>query len=191
MPGIEQALQATGTTVGDVRGIALALGPGGFSSLRVGVSTAKGLALALGVPLVGVGTLEMEAYPYADTGLPICPLLDVGRGEVAYALFQRRRGRWQRLVEERIASPQELASSISETTLFCGEAAPGLADYLRRALGRRALLVTSYSPLGRLGALAHLGARRLEDGHADNLATLQPLYLRRPSITLPREPVKS
>ena len=57
----------------------MALGPGGFSALRVGISVAKGLALPLDIPLVGVGTLEMEAYPYAGAGIPVCPLLEAGR----------------------------------------------------------------------------------------------------------------
>ena len=87
MPAVSQLLGAAGVAVNDLEGIAVALGPGGFSALRVGMSVAKGLALASGKPLVGIGTLDAEAQPYWQTGLPVCALLDAGRSEVSSAHF--------------------------------------------------------------------------------------------------------
>ena len=100
MPNLVQLLYRSGSSLRDMSGIIVARGPGSFHGLRVGMSVAKGIAMALEVPLVGVSTLEVEALPYAATGLPICPILNAGRGEVATALFQSKRGKWQRLVEE-------------------------------------------------------------------------------------------
>ena len=87
MPGVQQALKERDITPSQLDAVAVALGPGGFSALRVGLSAAKGLALIGGSPIIGVGTLDLEAFPYRDTGLEVCTLLDAGRGEVASALF--------------------------------------------------------------------------------------------------------
>ena len=75
-----QILGRTEASPADLEAIAVALGPGGFSALRVGLSCAKGLAMPTDTPLIGVGTLEMEAYPYASTGLPICAVLGCRQG---------------------------------------------------------------------------------------------------------------
>ena len=71
LPRLNQLLEQNGLETGSITAIAVALGPGSYNGLRVGLATAKGLALSLGVPLVGLSTLEAEAYPHAATGLPI------------------------------------------------------------------------------------------------------------------------
>ena len=186
MPAIEHVLDRAKTAPSGLEGIAVGLGPGRFSALRVGVSTAKGIALPLAVPLVGVGTLEMEAYPYSSTRLPICPLLDAGRDEVATATFQESEGQWRQLREERVCTPEELVASITEPTLFCGEGVPDRSDYLRQALGRNGLIVGCHTPASRLWALSVLAGEQLKVGDVDSLTALQPLYLRRPSIGPPK-----
>ena len=200
MPAIEHLLQRTSAGLAEVRGIALAAGPGGFSALRVGMSVAKGLALAQGIPLVSVSTLEAEAYPYAGVGLPVCSLIPAGRTEVATASFgrlrtssfQSRTAGWRRLKEERLLTIADLAASVTRRTLFCGEAAPQAAGTLGQLLGARAVVIQEHVPSLRLWALARLGAARLERGESEDIATLQPLYLRHPSITPPKavQPVK-
>ena len=181
MPAVAQTLAAAGLTVKDLAGIAIALGPGGFSALRVGMSVAKGLAIASGQPLVGIGTLDLEAWPYRESGLPVCALLDAGRGEVAAALFaagQHRR-------PDQICPPAELPADIAETTLFCGEGLAAHAELLRQRLGNRAVIVAN-APAARLYALAALGQQRLAAGDGDDVATLQPYYLRMPTIGGPK-----
>ena len=168
--------------------IAVALGPGGFSSLRVGLSVAKGLVLPNVLPLVGVGTLEMEAFPYANTGLPICAIMNVGRGEVAAATFKGTNSSWQKLEEGHICSPEDLVSSIVEPTIVCGEGVEQHADYLLEALGGLGVVLTPHSATSRISALGRLGQQRFQNGQVDNLATLQPDYIRRPSIGAPKTP---
>ena len=186
MPAIKHVLDLAKAGPSGLTGIAVALGPGGFSALRVGISAAKGLAFPLNIPLVGVGTLEMEAYAYADTGLPICPMLDAGRSEVAYAVFQRSGGLWKKLREEQVCTPEELVESITKRTLFCGEATTHRREYLGRALGKKGAIVGFHTPASRLWALGVLAGQRLKVGGVDSLAALQPLYLRRPSIGPPK-----
>ena len=159
----------------------VAVGPGSFNGLRAAVGTAKGLAFALGIPLVGIGTLEVEAFPYAESGLPICPVQEAGRGEVASALFQRKDGEWRQLAEAHITTVEALCAATERRTLFCGRFCPGIAQHIEGALGERALVRNT--SLKRAGPLAHLGWQRLERGQGDHPHTVQPLYLRRPAIT--------
>ena len=181
MPAVAETLGAAGLTVDDLEGIGVALGPGGFSALRVGMSVAKGLALAADKPLAGVGTLDLEAWPYRESGLPVCALLDAGRGEVATALFKEG----NRVQPDSIVSPEELAAEVGETTLFCGEGLQPYAELLRQRLGRRAVTAGN-APAARLYALAALGRERLEVGDGDEVASLQPYYLRMPTIGGPK-----
>ena len=182
MPAVAEILHGHRLAARDLTGIAVALGPGGFSSLRVGISVAKGLALASGKPLVGLRTLDLEAYPYLASGVPVCALLDVGRQEVAAARFGKD---GQRLAEDAVGPPAELLSDIAEQTIFCGEAVTRWMELIRENLGILALPVTS-SPATRLWSLAALCQQRIELGEADELALLQPHYLRMPSIGGPK-----
>ncbi|MDP2952232.1 MAG: tRNA (adenosine(37)-N6)-threonylcarbamoyltransferase complex dimerization subunit type 1 TsaB [Chloroflexota bacterium] len=185
LPNLVHILGLAGVGVESLEGIIIAQGPGSFNGLRVGMSTAKGLAFALEVPLVGIGTLEAEAYPHAYTGLPLCPLFDAGRGEIATATFQRRKGQWLKLEEERLTTLEELCAHTRGRTVFCGQVSP-VAARLREALGTKAIIPDGAALLRRAGALAELGWLRLRDGDRDDPATLQPLYLRRPAITIPK-----
>ena len=182
MPAVSQALQHQGLAVGELSGIAVALGPGGFSALRVGMSVVKGLALTTGTPVVGLGTLDLEAYPYLQSGLPVCAILEAGREEVASALFGPN---GQRMRDDLVCPPQELVDSIDEPTLFCGEALVNWGDFIREHLGPLAI-VAGPVPTQRLWVLCELGWKRLVAGDVSDLATLQPNYLRMPSIGGPK-----
>ncbi len=171
------------TNLQSISCIFVARGPGSFNGLRVGVSTAKGLAFSLGIPIVGVSTLEVDAYQHAETGLPICPIFSAGRGEVATAMYQMKRNQWCQLSAEHITTVDALLSQVTTKTIFCGEFIPFIALQLRGVLKRRAIISTSAARLRRASFLAELGQRRLKGGDYDNPATLQPLYLRRPPIT--------
>ena len=186
MPAIQYTLDRARISTSDLKGIAIALGPGGFSALRVGMSVAKGLSMALEVPLFGTSTLEMEAYPYADLGLPIYPLLDLGRGEVARARFQTHKGCWIKSLPEDIVNPADLAGTVTEQAIFCGEGLLIHGDTLKNAISPKAKMIKYTGPSPRLWALAKLGAMRLQQGLPDDASLLQPLYVRRPSITAPK-----
>ena len=192
MPAIRRLLEMVDGKPGDLAGVGVALGPGGFSAVRVGMSAAKGLALPLKLPLVGVGTLEMEAYPYAAIGLPVRPLIDAGRGAVATALFKGTGtgagAAWDKLEEERVCDIDEVAASVLEPTLICGEGARSRGGWLAEALGDRAVVVDGYTSSTRLWSLGAIASRRLARGEADDPRSLQPMYLRRPSIGRPRVP---
>lgn len=163
--------------------VIVAKGPGSFNGLRVGVSTAKGLAFSLGIPIVGISTLEVEAYQHAETNLPICPIFNAGRGEIATAIYQMKDNEWRQIISEHITTVDSLCSQITTKTVFCGEFVASLAGELRKQLKQRAIISSSPARLRRASFLAELGQQRLEAGNYDNPATLHPLYLRRPPIT--------
>ena len=188
MPAIRQALQQADISARELEGVAVALGPGGFSALRVGISAAKGLALPWNLPLVGVSTLETEAYPYAETGSPVCPLLNIGRRDMAWTVYQRKDGRWQKTRDEEITPNTELAETLPTDAIICGEGILTAGPLLRASETQFARLMEYPGPALRLWALARLAAERLEQGQADDATSLQPLYLRRPSITPPNPP---
>ena len=182
MPAVSQLLEVAGLTAHNLDGIAVALGPGGFSALRVGMSVAKGLALATGKPLVGIGTLDAEAQPYRDSGLAVCALLDAGRREVSSARFGAD---GQRTREDRICPPDELLPEFTEPILFCGEGVVPHASLIRENLSGRAIIV-GHSPAARLWALSQMGQQRLDSKDTDDVTTLQPYYLRMPTIGGPK-----
>lgn len=187
LPSLTHLLEKTNTVIQDASGVIVARGPGSFNGLRVGVGTAKGLAFSLNIPIVGIGTLEVEAYPHAQTGLPICPVFNAGRGEIATALYQKINSQWLQLVSEHITTLDDLCKEITTETIFCGEYIPTITDGLRDKLGSKAIIPPPAARLRRAYFLAELGLKRLEAGDADNLKTLQPLYLRRPPITKPKQ----
>jgi tRNA threonylcarbamoyl adenosine modification protein YeaZ len=188
LSAVEHLLKTTGMDLQDVACVMLAKGPGAFSALRVGLSTAKGLGVSLGIPLVALNTLDIEAYPFRGLGLPVCSILDMGRGEVATALYAGGKGDWNRLREEQIMTPEDLCSTIREPTLFCGEGVSLVRQVLEEGLGDAAVVAEQSLPTRRPGALSQMGYERFQRGEMDDIYSLEPLYLRRPSITPPRRP---
>lgn len=188
LPRLAYLLNKTGLSLQATSCVIVAKGPGSFNGIRVGVSTAKGLAFSLGIPVVGVSTLEVEAYPHAEAGLPVCAISNAGRGEIAAAIYQKKRGKWRQLNAEHVTTVDALCSVITQKTIFCGEFLPLLATEIKKRLKQKAIIPTPAALLRRAGFLAELGRQRIDAGSYDDLATLQPLYLRRPPITQPKRP---
>ena len=186
LPNLICLLQQARLELDSIEAVIVAKGPGSFNGLRVGISTAKGLASALNIPLLGVNTLEAEAYPFAFTGLPLRPVHKAGRGEIATALYRQKDNEWQCLEVENLTTVRTLCRRIKQKTLFCGEIPADIISEIQQNLGRRAIISQSNSP-SRASSLAILGWRKLSRGEQDDLATLQPLYLRPPHITRPRD----
>jgi len=188
LPNLVCLLQQTRVELNSIEAIIVAKGPGSFNGLRVGISTAKGLASALNIPLLGVNTLEAEAYLFAFTGLPLRPIHKAGREEIATALYQQKDNEWQCLQEENLTTVETLCRRIKRKTLFCGEIPPDIMSEIQQNLGKRAIISQSNSS-PRVSSLATLGWRKLSRGEQDDPVTLQPLYLRPPHITKPRDKI--
>jgi tRNA threonylcarbamoyl adenosine modification protein YeaZ len=190
MPSLNQLLEQTKTSLKSTDGIIVAIGPGSFNGLRVGISTAKGLAFSMGIPLVGINSLEATAYQYAESGLPVCPIFNAGRGELVTALYQRKDTKWCQIINQHITTIDDLIGEITDITIFCGEPTETALKQLKDKLKQKAIIPSSISRLRRSAFLAELGIKRLETGDHDTPASLQPIYLRLPPITHPKHPIK-
>jgi tRNA threonylcarbamoyladenosine biosynthesis protein TsaB len=182
IPAIQTLLGQSDSKVTDIEAIFVSKGPGGFSSLRVGMGAAKGLAEALDIPLLGIRTLEIEAFSYSKTGKLLCPILSVGRGEFAWALFQEVEGVWTCLKDEEIGSPQSFFPQLPLNVLICGEPVFEAIDILGGFVVDQTNLLPVLPPTRRTSTLAHLGFIQYSHGIRSDRSTLQPLYLRSPSI---------
>jgi len=185
LPNLVCLLQQVGLELGSIKAIIVAQGPGTFNGLRVGVSTAKGLAFALNIPLVGVNTLEAEAYKFAFTRLPVRPIYEAGREEIATALYRQTDDEWQQLEENNLTTLAGLWPRTKGKTLFCGDISSSMMEEIQQNLGKQAMISQSNSP-SRSSALIALGWRKLTTGEQDDPVTMQPIYLRAPHITKPK-----
>ena len=178
VPSIQQLLKRVGIAPRDLEAISIASGPGGFSALRVGMSAAKAIAMSLDVPLVAVGTLDIEAQPYLALGSPVCALVGAGRSRLYIGDFTDASRPTYNVIHH-----DELASSAPRDALFCGEGLPQVADIIRAEFGERAVIADSPLPTRRAGVLASLGYRMLQDGRTADSLTLEPLYLRSSQVS--------
>ncbi len=181
MPSVQALLERAGVPKDKLTAVIACIGPGGYASLRVGVSTAKGLAFALDIPLVGVGRLEVEAYAHSSRPQPgvLCPLHLAGRREVAWALYKGPIADWQEVSAPRLSPIEDLPGLAPPDALFCGEDIERLAP----ELAQRGVEAARMAPnLRRPSDLAILGWRRLGARLTDDPSTLTPLYLREPAI---------
>ena len=179
LPTIDRLLRVGRCEKTDLTAIFVCTGPGGYTGLRVGMSVAKGLAYARKLRMVGVGRLELDAYPQAAFRGPVVAVHRAGRGELAWATYQG--SPWRELTAPRLSKPDELASSLQGGTLVLGE----IDDKLEAAI-TDADVDVAYAPtvasVRRAGALAELGFERLSGGEGDEAALLKPVYLRPPAI---------
>jgi tRNA threonylcarbamoyladenosine biosynthesis protein TsaB len=183
LPVVEHLMELARCRPAHLRGIAVALGPGSFNGLRVALSLGKGLASALGLPIVGFPTPDIAAYPFSSLVLPVCAILKAGRNRLICTHFQTRYGRWQRVSDFRNLTLDALIQETDRTTVFCGEIDREMETALQERLGRRALLASAALSARRAGYLAEMAWRRLQENpEGDDLVALQPIYLSPPRL---------
>jgi len=180
MPAIDRLLQETSLTIQRVQGIALGLGPGSFTGLRIAVSTVKGLAYSLRVPVVGVPTLDVLAYNLPYASMMVCPVLDARKKEVYAALFRgNSEGHLDRVSEDWVLSPEDLCSRISEKTVFLGNGIEVYGEFFKEKLGCRVFFAPPEHSLPRASNVARLSLLKFKDGLFLDLSSFAPLYVRR------------
>jgi tRNA threonylcarbamoyladenosine biosynthesis protein TsaB len=180
VPAIEFMCRQAQVDLSEISVVAVDVGPGLFSGLRVGVAAAKALAQALRVPTIGISSLDLLAFPVRHTNRLIVPAIDARRGELFYAFYRQVPGGAQRLSPYQIGTPDDLASDLlarGEDCLVVGDGALRYPDILTEVSGAEAGDATSAFPsAASLVELAHPQALREEFVPPWEL---QPLYLRK------------
>jgi tRNA threonylcarbamoyladenosine biosynthesis protein TsaB len=180
VPAIQFTFRQAGVELGDLAAVAVDVGPGLFSGLRVGVATAKALALALRIPMIGVSSLDLLAFPVRHTNRLIVPAVDARRGELFYAFYRQVPGGVQRITEYQVGSADDLLSELvasGEDSLLVGDGAQRYPNILADATGAEAGgPFTAHPSAAVLVELAHPLAMREEFVQSWEL---EPLYLRR------------
>jgi tRNA threonylcarbamoyladenosine biosynthesis protein TsaB len=185
---IERVLTDCGITFEAVDALAVTIGPGSFTGLRLGMATVKGLAYAAGKPVVGIPTLLALAQNLPFAPYPICPMLDAKKKEVYCGIYRDLGdGMPQVEWEDRAISPHQLMGHIHEKTLFLGDGTRVYRDLLEKALGAKALFAPASYHFPRASNIGRLAYGRLKEGNVDHIFTLTPRYLRRSEAEIAQE----
>jgi tRNA threonylcarbamoyladenosine biosynthesis protein TsaB len=174
-PAIFELLTRCGLTMDDVHALGVALGPGSFTSLRVGLSLVKGLAIARGLPLIGIPTLEILAAAQPLSRLPLLVAIQAGRGRLAAGWYKRSKGSWKAKDPARVITAKTLVEEVTRPTIVCAELT---AQERETVSGNTQIqLVTPAYSIRRPAVLAELAWARWQAGDVDEAAALAPIYL--------------
>jgi tRNA threonylcarbamoyladenosine biosynthesis protein TsaB len=175
-PAIQDLLRRAGLSAGQLSALAVALGPGSFTSLRIGLAIAKGMALALHIPILGVPSLDVLAAAVPVGEMPMAAVLTAGRGRLGLVWYNNIFGQWVAQGEPKVITVADLSATIRKPTLVVGE----LTADERQLLARKRVNVHLASPaqsVRRPSYLAELAWKRFQAGETDDAITLAPIYL--------------
>jgi tRNA threonylcarbamoyladenosine biosynthesis protein TsaB len=186
IPSIDFICRQTGLTMRDIGVVAVDIGPGLFTGMRVGIAAAKAIAQALRVPMIGISSLDLLAFPQRRAERLVVPVIDARRGEVYYAAYRSVPGGVQRVVEPTVASPDDVIADLvarSDEVLCVGDGARIYADRIRAAVTKVDLAdqASPYPSAAPLVRLAHARAMREEWVQP---SAIEPMYLRKPDAQI-------
>jgi tRNA threonylcarbamoyladenosine biosynthesis protein TsaB len=178
LPVVQHVLRVNGGSTRDLTALAVAVGPGAFSGLRVGIATAKALAWALNIPCLGVGSLD--ALAAAVSGAPrVLAVLDAGRGEWYWATYRSGPGGQRRLTPPQLGAPEAVLASLARSVLLVGETSVEQRALIDERFSRLVDYGDPRLPATRPAAVGLAALTRLAAGERDEPAAIQPVYLRR------------
>ena len=174
-PAISELLKRCGLMIDDIRALGVALGPGSFTSLRVGLSLMKGLALSRHLPLVGIPTLDILAFAQPGSKLPLAVLIQAGRGKYALGWYKSSKKGWQAEGSARVVTVKALIEEFRNPSIACGELTS--EDRHKLEENKNVHLASPAQSMRRPAVLAELAWARWQAGEVDDEATLAPIYL--------------
>jgi len=175
-PAISDLLTRCGFSMEDVRALGVALGPGSFTSLRVGLAMVKGLALARHLPVVGIPTLDILAAAQPLSKLPLAAVMQAGRGRLAVGWYKSSKNGWQAKGPARVVTVEALMDEIESPSIVCGELTSEELQRFERKKSNVHLASPAQS-IRRPALLAQLAWARWQEGKVDDEASLAPIYL--------------
>lgn len=183
MPGIDAALKSAGKAIGDIEGIGVGLGPGLFTSSRIGVVTAKTLCFAMGIPLVGVSSLDVLSYGTSASADRVVSVIDARRGEVFAAVYLKQGDTYKELTPADVMPPMALADALSKEQgpfHLTGDGAVRYEDIFKDALQDNVTFEPVEDAYPKASVVLQLAAQRYANGVRDDIASLVPTYVRKP-----------
>lgn len=174
---VDTVLRDAGLLLSDLDGFGVALGPGSFTGVRIGVSTVKGLALATGKPVAGFSSLAMLALNLPASSLPVCPLFDARKKEV-YAAVYRCGSLPEPLHADCVMAPERFLTLVEAKALFVGNGALRYRELIEETLGDRAVIAPPHCHQPRAAAGAVLALEAFRTGAIMPLPFLNPAYIR-------------
>jgi tRNA threonylcarbamoyladenosine biosynthesis protein TsaB len=181
---IRETLALAELDLAQLDGLAVAVGPGSFTGLRIGISTVQGLAVAVGKPCAGVSSLEALAWAGRPWPHAICALMDARKGEVYAGIYRDCRGRLEPTAPERVAPIEDVLKPMGAPHLFVGDGAECHRERIRAVLGELAVFAPPERGFARAGAVARLAQPLLAAGQGVDPARLLPRYLRQSDAEL-------
>jgi len=190
LPLIETVLQAAAVSLSELSCLAVSIGPGSFTGLRIGLSTVKGLAYGWQIPVVGVSTLLANAARVTDYDGLICSLLDARKKQVYASLFRRCGERLARLTEDSVLAVTEVIDLVREhdaPCLFIGDGTTTYEKLLKESLAKGVAFRGENTRPSIAAAVARLGGEGSRSSDRDGLLSLAPIYLRSSEAELKRK----
>lgn len=175
-PAILELSQRSAVKPNDLQALAVALGPGSFTSLRIGLALAKGMALALHLPVVGIPTFDFLVRSLPPSQNPAVLLLPAGRSRYAVQWFASDGTQWTPASELQVMTAEQISDSIEGPTHIMGE----MSQDDRKVIGRKwknAMLVSPALAVRRTSLLAELAWESWKAGRVDDPISLAPIYL--------------
>ncbi len=174
-PAVAELLTRCGLTMDDIKALGVALGPGSFTSLRVGLAFVKGLALSRRLPLIGIPTLDIVAHAQPVSKLPLAVAIQAGRGRFALGWYKVSRKQWQAQSEARVVTLEALMDEVKSPSVICGEFPAEARQVILN--NEHARLASPMNSIRRPSVLAELTWARWQNGNVDDEASLAPIYL--------------
>lgn len=184
MTEIEHCLKQSSLKISDIDVFAVAIGPGSFTGLRIGLSTVKGLSYATGNPIVSVPTLDALALNFPYSRYPVCTMLDARKKEVYAALFKWEDDNFKKLINETSVNPEEfirhtLYATRYDKIIFAGEGAVIYRDKIIESLGEKATFASPEKTVPSPANVASIGLKKALLKEFSEPVTLIPIYIRK------------
>lgn len=183
MPMIEEVTKMVSLELNELDAIVVANGPGSFTGLRIGVATAKGLAHALNIPIIEVGTLDALAYNMGYTDKIICPLMDARRNQVYTSLYTYENNTFTNILPSMVVPVEEIFQKIKELgkdVIFLGDGvSPNMEQIKNNFSSKEYVLAPLNNNIQRGASVAALGLHYAKEGKGQSYMHFKPIYLRK------------
>lgn len=182
LPAVDMLLKSLGKSLEDIKLIGVAVGPGSFTGLRIGIATAKGLAYGKKIPVVGVSTLKALALLGNSKNQTIVPILNARRNQVYTAIYRHEESeRIHTIYPDNVIKLDELIAKVEQVEgelLFIGDGVPVFKDKIEELIGKRAQFMPQFSYMPRAISVAVLAIKEYKQYGQGDIYKVKPEYLR-------------